>query len=72
MRQLSWQTPQSKEEKKTSLRKNASLLLDKISKFDELSSKINKLPSLKEKQKNFDDLGISKKLQVQDKDYNRF
>ena len=40
-------------------------MLDKISKFDELSSKINKLPSLKEKQKNFDDLGISKKLQVQ-------
>ncbi|WP_017725842.1 TrlF family AAA-like ATPase [Halalkalibacterium ligniniphilum] len=56
---------QSKEEMKTRLRKNASLLLDKISRFDELSSKINKLPSLKEKQKNFDDLGISQKLQVQ-------
>ncbi|RAK15432.1 AAA domain-containing protein [Anoxybacillus vitaminiphilus] len=56
---------QSKEEKKNSLRKNATLLLEKYERFDELSSKINKLPSLKEKQKNFEELGISQKLQVQ-------
>ncbi|GLB61780.1 MULTISPECIES: TrlF family AAA-like ATPase [Bacillaceae] len=56
---------QAKEEKKGSLRKNASLLLEKLERFDELSSKINKLPSLKEKQRTYDELGISQKLNIQ-------
>lgn len=56
---------QEQEEKKGRLRKNATLLLDKLDRFNEISAKINKLPSLKEKQRNFDELGISQKLQIQ-------
>lgn len=56
---------QEKEEKVGKLRKNATLLLDKLERLNEISGRINKLPSLKEKQRNFDELGISQKLQVQ-------
>lgn len=55
----------TKLEKIKLINKNKDDLLEKIERFDELSSKINKLPGLKEKRENFNKLGISEKLKIQ-------
>lgn len=50
---------------KSAVRKNTKTLIEKYERYDEITSQINKLPNLREKQKHFDELGISQKLEVQ-------